>query len=132
MRVVIDTNVVLSGLAYPSSVPGQVLKLWRQGALQLVVSEFLLEEIARLLPKMTARQGWTAKDRRDYVELLRFLCESVTPALVDLVRDKNDNPVLGTLIAAQADYLITGDKDLLALADQYPILSPAQFLQRHC
>ena len=131
MRVVIDTNVVLSGLAYPASVPGQVMRMWSLGALQLVASDFLLEEISRLLPKMTARLGWTAKECRDYVELMRFLCDTVEPALVDVVRDKNDNPILGTLIAAQADYLITGDKDLLVLADQYPIFSPAQFLQRH-
>ena len=107
------------------------MRMWSLGALQLVASDFLLEEISRLLPKMTARLGWSAKECRDYVELMRFLCDTVEPALVDVVRDKNDNPILGTLIAAQADYLITGDKDLLVLADQYPILSPAQFLQRH-
>ncbi len=46
-----------------------------------------------------------------------------------------DEDVLGTLIAAlqssAADYLITGDKDLLALADRHPILSPADFWAKH-
>ena len=39
--------------------------------------------------------------------------------------------VLGTLLAAGADYLITGDHDLLTLAGQYPILTPAEFWRRH-
>ena len=46
-------------------------------------------------------------------------------------RDAKDSPVLGTLLAAQADYLITGDKDLLALKDRYVIVSPAEFWNRH-
>jgi putative PIN family toxin of toxin-antitoxin system len=47
------------------------------------------------------------------------------------LRDKADGPVLGTLLAARADYLITGDKDLLALAGRYPIVTPAAFWGRH-
>ncbi len=39
--------------------------------------------------------------------------------------------VLGTLRAAQADYLITGDKDLLTLAERYPIVTPATFWECH-
>ena len=62
---------------------------------------------------------------------MRILCDVVEPAATDAVRDKNDNPVLGTLIAAGAEYLITGDKDLLALSAEFPIITPAQFLQRH-
>jgi predicted nucleic acid-binding protein len=51
------------------------------------------------------------------------------------LRDINDQPVLGTLLAARrltgADYLVTGDKDLLTLAGSFPIVSPAQFWSRH-
>ena len=47
------------------------------------------------------------------------------------LRDLADQLVLTTLKAAQARYIITGDKDLLALADQYPIVSPADFWARH-
>jgi predicted nucleic acid-binding protein len=47
----------------------------------------------------------------------------------------NDQPVLGTLLAALktsgADYLITGDKDLLAIAERYPIVTPAKFWATH-
>jgi uncharacterized protein len=51
------------------------------------------------------------------------------------LRDANDLPVLGTLLAARqgsgTTYLVTGDKDLLALADQHPIITPALFWQLH-
>ena len=42
-----------------------------------------------------------------------------------------DQAILGTLVAAKADYLITGDKALLALAERYPVLAAAQFWQMH-
>jgi len=47
------------------------------------------------------------------------------------LRDDADQPVLGTLLASRANYLVTGYKDLLALSSKYPILSPAQFWQLH-
>jgi predicted nucleic acid-binding protein len=46
-------------------------------------------------------------------------------------RDAKDLPVLGSFLAAEADYLITGDKDLLALKDRYAIVSPAEFWNRY-
>ena len=47
------------------------------------------------------------------------------------MRDAADVPVLGTFLAAEADYLITGDQDPLALRDRHPILTPAEFWRRH-
>ena len=63
--------------------------------------------------------------------MMRILCDVVAPAATNAVRDKNDNPVLGTANAAGVEYLITGDKDPLALAAEFPIVTPARFLQRH-
>jgi putative PIN family toxin of toxin-antitoxin system len=61
------------------------------------------------------------------------LAEIVVPStvLIPELRDPADQPVLGTLIASGAAYLITGDKDLLALAKKYPIVTPAEFWERH-
>jgi len=49
----------------------------------------------------------------------------------ETLRDPADQPVLKTLRAAQADYLVAGEKDLLALAQRYPIVTPAIFWERH-
>jgi putative PIN family toxin of toxin-antitoxin system len=62
-----------------------------------------------------------------------FMAEMVEPCaeLDERLRDDSDQLVLGSLRAAKADYLVTGDKDLLALAKLYPIVTPAAFWARH-
>ncbi|MBL8382354.1 MAG: putative toxin-antitoxin system toxin component, PIN family [Burkholderiales bacterium] len=132
MRVVLDTNVLLSGIAYPASVPGQVVAAWRSGACELVLSEAILQELERNLPRMK-RLGWDAGKARHYVSLLRFACTLVDIDAVpaNVPRDRSDDPILATLIASGADCLVTGDADLLELAAQHPILTPAEFWARH-
>uniref|UniRef100_E6QJW8 PIN domain-containing protein n=1 Tax=mine drainage metagenome TaxID=410659 RepID=E6QJW8_9ZZZZ len=132
LRVVLDTNVLVSGLAYPESVPGRILSLWRLGALDVVLSRFLFDETTRVLPRLS-RIRLTASEIHDLVDSLMFMAEMVEPENNHdpALRDPADQQVLATLLASNADYLITGDKDLLALADKYPILSPAAFWARH-
>jgi putative PIN family toxin of toxin-antitoxin system len=132
LRVVVDTNVLVSGLAYPASIPGRILGAWRQGAIDLVLSRYILDEMIRVLPRLR-RVTLTSAEIRDLADSYLFLAEIVEPSseLEKALRDKADQKVLGTLRSANADYLITGDKDLLALADRYPILTPAVFWERH-
>ena len=132
MRVVLDTNVLVSGLAYPSSIPGRILSIWRQGGLDVVLSRYILDEMVRVLPRLS-RISLSSVEIRDLADNFMFLADIVEPAAEweEALRDKADWPVLGTLWAAQADYLITGDKDLLALAEGYPIVTPAAFWERH-
>ncbi len=131
-RVVLDTNVLVSGLAYPGSVPGRIVAAWRQGGLDVVLSHYILDELQRVLPRLP-RVAMTAAEIRDLVDSLMFQADIVEPAgaLDDTLRDHADQPVLQTLLAAKAQYLLTGDKDLLALADRYPIVTPADFWARY-
>lgn len=132
LRVVLDTNVLVSGLAYPASLPGRIVGAWRQGAIVVVLSHYILDEMVRVLPRLS-KITLTAADIRDLADTFMFLADVIDPDAeqdADL-RDPNDQPVLATWKAAQADYLITGDKDLLALAERYPIVSPAEFWNRH-
>ena len=79
----------------------------------------------------------TWPDVYDLVDALSIQAEVTEPATTKdpEIRDVGDQPVLGTLVAglasARHDYLITGDKDLLALAERFPIVSPAQFWAQH-
>lgn len=132
IRVVLDTNVLVSGLAYPASIPGKVVAAWRQGSLHVALSRYILDEMARVLPRLV-RLALTPDEVRDLVDSLMFLADIVEPASAHetQLHDPDDQPVLQTLVAARADYLITGDKDLLALADRYPVLSPADFWAKH-
>lgn len=137
LRVVLDTNVLLSGIAYPASLPGRIMTAWRHGSVEVVLSAYLIEELRRVLPRLAARHGLSEMEIDDLVDSLSIQAELLDPVPVQEseLRDGNDLPVLGTLLAAMSagniDYLISGDKDLLALADSYPILTPAEFWSRH-
>ena len=133
LRVVLDTNVLVSGLAYPDSVPGRIVTAWRRGSLVVVLSRYILEELARVLPRLNHRLKWRKADFADLVDLLAIQADLVEPQALaaGAARDAADIPILGTLVAANADYLVTGDGDLLALADRFPIVSPADFWKKH-
>ena len=132
LRVVLDTNVLVSGLAYPGSVPGRIVTAWRQGGLEVALSRYILDELVRVLPRLS-RIRMTLAEIRDLADSFMFLADIVEPEGEQdaSLRDPADQPVLLTLLAAKADYLITGDKDLLVLARQYPIVTPAEFWGRH-
>jgi putative PIN family toxin of toxin-antitoxin system len=137
LRVVLDTNVLLSGIAYPASVPGKIMSAWRHGSVDVLLSAYILDELRRVLPRLAHRHGLTLAEIEDLVDALSIQAEIIEPlpcAEPDL-RDVDDLPVLGTLLAAlktsNVDYLITGDKDLLVMAERYPIVAPAKFWATH-
>lgn len=137
LRVVLDTNVLLSGIAYPASIPGKIMAAWRFGAVDVVLSEFILDELRRVLPRLANRHALSVAEIEDLVDILSIQAEIVEPlpSHEPELWDKNDQPVLGTLLAAQraqgVDYLVTGDKDLLVMGDRFPIVTPAQFWSIH-
>lgn len=137
LKVVLDTNVILSGLAYPGSIPGKIVHAWRSGALEVYLSNYILDELRRVLIRLQHRHGMSEQETDDLVDILAFQAELLTPASAvdEGLRDYKDQPVLGTLITAmqqhEANYLVSGDKDLLALEELYPVVSPAAFWRRH-
>lgn len=137
LRIVLDTNVLLSGIAYPASVPGRILAAWRHGSVQVLLSNYILDELRRVLPRLAHRHGLSPAEAEELVDILSIQAEIVLPDEPDIaiLRDDDDLPVLGTLLAAlhvsAANYLVTGDKDLLALNKRYPIISPAEFWSAH-
>jgi len=133
ISIVLDTNVLLSGTAYPNSIPGKVIGPWKNGGGDVMLSHYILDELQHLLPRLNHRLEWSHQDTQDFIDSLAFLADIVEPLTTNeqKLRDEADQPVLGTLLASRANYLITGDKDLLALSSKYPILSPAQFWHLH-
>jgi len=86
-----------------------------------------------LLVSGLARLRLSESERRDLIDAFMFLADIVDPEATReaALRDPVDQPVLATWNAAQAQYLVTGDKDLLVLADRYPIVTPGEFWARH-
>lgn len=137
MRLVLDTDVLVSGLLFPGGPPSRLVKAWRAGAFELVVSDFVIDELERTWTHLAPRLQATPSDLADFIdtigvraELLRLDAALLAQAGATGLRDPDDVPVLALLIGSGADYLITGDKDLLALAASYPILPPAEFEAR--
>ena len=137
LRAVLDTNVLLSGIAYPASVPGRLITAWKHGALEVVLSEYILDELRRVLPKLAHPHCLSADEIDDLSDALAIQAELVAPVDAGLpeLADANGLPLLGTLIApnkgGQASVLITGDKALLTFGDRYPIHTPAEFWAAH-
>jgi uncharacterized protein len=134
VKVVLDTNVLVSGLMLPDSVPGRIVAAWRAAQFELAMSEPLLDEIGRVLsyPKIQGRLRWGQDEIARFLLLLRFKGDVVDVASekASVPRDPGDDPVLATLLAANADCLVSGDGDLLALRDRFPIQTPAEFARR--
>jgi putative PIN family toxin of toxin-antitoxin system len=132
LRVVLDTNILISGLAYPGSVPGRIVGIWRQGGLDVVLSRYILDEMVRVLPRLS-RIHLSSSETRDLADSLMFLSDIAEPDAEQdsSLRDPADQQVLATLRASKADYLITWEMDLLALAEKYSIATPSTFWARH-
>ena len=134
MRVVLDTNVLLSGLMYPGSTPGAEVRAWREARIELVLSVEQLTEIGRVLsyPKIRKILKWDRGTIESFLKQLYLRSElvDISTTVASVPKDPGDNIILATLIASEAECLATGDSDLLVLHDRYAILTPAEFEAR--
>ena len=133
MIVVIDANVFLSAVINLSGVPAAIMNAWRSRRFSVVTSAALRAELGEILSRPeTARYVRATPDA--VTTMLRDLDQAaklVEPDPVSAVQaDPDDDPVLGTATAGQADYVVTGDRHLLAIGTfrGIPIVTPAQFL----
>jgi len=131
MRVVLDTNVLLSALVFPGSKPDQVVQRVRRGEAELFLSPFILAELERILRdkfRFTKRQ---TDERVTFVRRMATLVEPTERIAVVAAKD-DDNRILECAQEARADYLVTGDKEhLLPLQSigTTRIVTPATFLE---
>ena len=127
MRVVLDTNVLLSAVGTRGLCEALLDLLVEDPRHTIILSEHILGEFLRQYPE---KFGMTSEETKFAVGFLRSVAEFVVPAGLprDACRDQNDLPILGTLQAAGADCLVTGDQDLLSLGQfaGRPIMSPRQ------
>jgi uncharacterized protein len=136
IRVVLDANVLVSGILSSNGAPARILDAWRERRLQLCVSTPILDEVARVLryPKIAKRHGWTEEETDVFVSTLASLSVPTMPeiSLEVIVRDPTDNRYLECAVAARARYVVSGDRDLLDLQtyEEIAIVTPRVFLDR--
>lgn len=133
MRVVLDTNIWISGLLLPKSTAGEIIDAWKHNKFDIVISQPILDELKKVLsyPKIQKRLQWDDHKIEQYLSLLTFFTEFVQleelKDQTNIVRDPNDRVILATLLTSQAHYLVTGDKDLLCLNQDYSIITLTDF-----
>ena len=134
MKIVLDTNVLLSGLMFPEGAPGRIVAAWAEARFEVALSLDQLGEIARVLeyPKIRRKLGWDDGKIESFIKQLYIRAEVIElgSISVEVPGDPDDAPILATLAAANADILVTGDGDLLALRAKHPIETPAEFVRR--
>ena len=129
MKAVLDTNVLLSALTKREGLVSERVHVWMSRH-TLVASPPLLAEVEN---KLVEKFGFPIERSRYARSLLEQHFTMVTPVKLDraVCRDPDDDMVLGTAWAAEADCIVTGDQDLLVL-EQFQgirILSPKTFEQ---
>jgi putative PIN family toxin of toxin-antitoxin system len=129
LRVVADTNVLVSALIFPGGPPEAFYRLALEGRVNLVTSRPLLTELGRVL---TQKFGWEPELAEPAVGQLIRLAEVVDPdeAISDIEADPADNRVLEAAAAGNAAVIVSGDQHLLELGSWrgVPIQSPSMFV----
>ncbi len=133
MRAVVDTNVLISALLWHGA-PHQLLERARGGELVLITSPVLLAELAEVISRAkfgsVLERSNTSQER--LLDDLQRVMEVIRPPTLPrpVCRDPDDDEVLALGIAAQADLIVSGDVDLLALKEYQGIriVNPAEAL----
>jgi hypothetical protein len=135
LRAVLDTNVFVSGLMGVNSPPRQIVDAWLDGRLTLVTSLYLVDELAHVLsyPKITER---IPLDESEVDAILAALLSQAEMApgeleLPGVTRDPKDDAVVACAVEGEADYIVSGDDDLLVLNvyKDVKIVTPRQFVE---
>ena len=128
-RVVIDTNVFISGLNFAGK-PSEILELLIKGNIEVFISPFILSEIERILKE---RFEWNEGNIHRVLNRIKRQTILVHPKLkVTVIKENDDdNRILECAIEGKVQYLISGDRKHLLPLKEYQgtkILSPSEFL----
>jgi uncharacterized protein len=128
LRAVLDTNVLVSGLGW-NGPPAAILDAVSDGRVVLIASASLLDELRRVLayPKLAK----VVSDAARLADIIAASSVVVEPdRVLAIVNDESDNRVLEAAAAASADYIVSGDADLLDLGsfEGIPIMTATQFM----
>jgi len=129
LRLVLDTNVVVSVLLFGGRLEF-IRKAWKEGQLKLLFSEDTLEELVRVLhyPKFGLEDEEI--DFLIYVEVLPYaeMVNEVVEVDREICRDRDDIKFLECAVSGKADYIVSGDDDLISVREieGIKIITPAE------
>lgn len=134
IRAIADTNIVVSAFLWGGT-PREILEAARRQTIALFTSPALIAELEEVLARekfarrITQVGSSAAEMSVDYLALAHLTLPAARPRVV---RDPEDDHVIACALAAQADFIVSGDADLLELKtyQSIPVLTPAQALKR--
>jgi len=126
MIVVMDTNVIISGLLSPTGTPAKIIAQWEAGEFDVAISMPLLKELERVLDYERIRKYFQEPQEKIGLLLKRLKMVSIKVApefrLNVIEDDPSDNRVLECTVAANASFIISGDDHLLSLGKYQDII----------
>lgn len=132
-RVVLDTNLVLSALVFANGRLAALRPAWQGGKCVPLVSKPTAAELIRVLAYPKFKLNYEAQQEllADYLPWCVTVRIPNPPPATPACRDPFDQPFLQLAVAGKADFLVSGDQDLLSLADCFdcPIVSADQFIK---
>lgn len=132
MRIIVDTNVVVSGIFFKGP-PSEILKLWQEGKVTLVVSTEIFQEYTRVCEELSGRLE--SDDLDKILSLIYMNSEAMTP--VDLPEqicdDPDDDKFIACALGGDVKIIVSGDKHLLNVngIHELEILKPKEFLDKY-
>ena len=117
LKVIIDTNLLVSAFLKKTSTSRSLIEKWKRGAFILVISEPILREIIEVLsrPRIRALTKMTKEEIGELISLIIEKALMVKPKRkIRLIKDPKDSMFLEAALVSSADYLVTGDKHLLS------------------
>lgn len=132
MRCVLDVNVVVAALLSRDGVPAKLIRLWLDGAFEVIVSPALLSELRKVLAYPKIRRWVSEQEAQSVMTIVRenaTLHEDALASREALIADPDDVYLIALARNSRA-ILVTGDRHLLELGDVMPVESPAAFHER--
>lgn len=135
MKVLLDANILISYLLYPKKgTIATIIHLTVAGRFTLLLPQPLLfEVIKKIHTKDYLRGRIDKKDAAEFLHIMQtiaLLVPTITEPIPSVTRDTKDDYLLAYAVVGRADYVVTGDKDLLVLGkvDRMKIISPQDFV----
>ncbi len=129
MKVVLDTNVLVSGLLNPYGPPGRIVQVVASGELQLCLDARILAEYREVLRRPAF--PFHGEEVDALLRQVHAVGEPVAATLAQALPDSDDEPLLEVAIGADAEYLVTGNIRHFAVNSRsgVRVVSPAEFLE---
>jgi putative PIN family toxin of toxin-antitoxin system len=133
VKVVLDTNVFVSAAIQNGASHQIIQELFLNSSIELIICDAILDELRGVLISRPRLRKWIAvNDAESYLEMLQMRFDLVQNPhhIIPISRDRNDDFILALARREQANYIVSGDKDLLVLQHlEISIVSPTAFIE---